>query len=219
MSQLGALPRAAVVALPMAFGAWSVQAADIVDTAQDLGRFGGFLRLVEAAGLTDTLRGEGPLTLFAPTDEAIDRLPPGLLDRLVAAEDRETIETIVQAHIVADAAIGAEDLLGRAVEVATLGGGTLAIDGTTAVIMIAPIEVAITEIEGPRAAPPDRPVIPAAAVVLGAAYDPLADGPAMLATPEMTGVATVVAPDIEADNGVIHGIDLVLVPPDALWSF
>ena len=216
MSQLGALPRAAVVALSMAFGAWSVQAADIVDTAEDLGRFGGFLRLVEAAGLTDTLRGEGPLTVFAPTDEAIDRLPPGLLDRLVAAEDRETIEAIVQAHIVADAAIGAEDLLGRAVEVATLGGGTLAIDGTTAVIMVAPIEVAITEVEGPGA---DRPVIPAAAVAAGAASDPHADGPAMLVTPEMTGVATVVAPDIEADNGVLHGIDLVLVPPDALWSF
>ena len=221
MSNYGALPRAAALAVPLTFGAWTVQAADIIDTAEQAGRFTSFLQLVEAAGMVETLKGEGPFTVFAPTDEGVDQLPPDTLEQLLAEENRGPLETVIQSHIVADAAIRTRDLLGRAVEVATLGGGTLAIDGTTTVIMLVPVEVTITEVEGQAVVAPNSAVTPVSAIVVKAPPDPIddADRRATLAGEELIGVATVVEPDIEADNGVIHGIDLVLLPPDVLWSF
>ena len=221
MSHYGALPGAVALAVPIALGAWTVQAADILETAEQAGRFDGFLQLLEASGMAETLEGEGPFTVFAPTDEAVGRLPPGTQEPLLAEGNRKPLEAIVQSHIVADAAIRAGDLLGRAVEVATMGGGTLAIDGTTAVIMLVPVEVTITEVEGPAVVVPNGAVTPVSAFVVKPPHSIAADAdhPPTLVGEELVGVATVVEPDIEADNGVIHGIDLVLVPPEALWSF
>ena len=127
-----------------------------------------------------------------------------------ADENREPLEVVIQSHIVADAAIGRGPPWGRAVAVATVGGGTLAIDGTTAVIVLAPIEVTIREIEARAVVA--RPV----SAIRSMRQDPIAaaDHPAILAG----GVAMVVEPDIEADNGVLHGIDMVLLPPEMLWS-
>ena len=67
----------------------------------------GFLELLDAAGMAETLKGEGPFTVFAPTDEAFDQLPPAMLDQLLAEEEPEALEAVVQSHIVADAAIRA----------------------------------------------------------------------------------------------------------------
>ena len=139
--------RAVALAIPVTLAAWTVQAADLIETAEQVGRFNGFLGLLEAAGMADMLKREGPFTVFAPTDEAFALLPPGTLDRLLA-QDR-LLQDTVQSHIVPDAAIAAGDLLGQAVEVATLGGGTLAIDGTNGVIFLVPIEVSVTEVEWP----------------------------------------------------------------------
>lgn len=212
-----ALRRAVAVAAPITLGAWTVQAADIIETAKQDGRFDGFVYLLEAAGMVEGLQGEGPLTVFAPTDEALGQLPPQVLEWLFADENRGPLEVVVQSHIVADAAIRTRDLLGRAVEVATVGGGTLAIDGTTAVVLLAPIEVTSTEVEARAVEEHKSGAIPVSAILVNALYDPIADAnrPAILAG----GVAMVVEPDIEADNGVIHGIDSVLLPPEMLWSF
>jgi uncharacterized surface protein with fasciclin (FAS1) repeats len=212
-----ALRRAVALAIPITLGAWTVQAADIIETAEQDGRFNGFAYLLEAAGMVEMLQGEGPFTVFAPTDEALGQLPPEVLEWLFADENREPLEVVVQAHVIADAAIRTRDLLGRVVAVATLGGGTLAIDGTTAVILLAPIEVTITEVKARAVAEQKSVAIPVSAIVVDALHDPIADAnrPAILAG----GVAMVVEPDIEADNGVIHGIDSVLLPPEALWSF
>ena len=206
-----ALRRAVALAVPIALGAWTVQAADIIETAKQDGRFDGFVYLLEAAGMVEMLQGEGPLTVFAPTDEALGQLPPATLEWFFADQNREPLEVVIQSHIVADAAIRTRDLLGRAVAVTTVGGGTLAIDGTTAVIVLAPIEVTIREIEA--GAVVARPV---SAILVDALQDPIAaaDHAAILAG----GVATVVEPDIEADNGVLHGIEMVLLPPEMLWS-
>ncbi|HYZ26926.1 MAG TPA: fasciclin domain-containing protein [Geminicoccaceae bacterium] len=219
MTHYATLARAAALALPMALGAWAAQAADLIRTAEQDGRFNGFLALIEAAGMAETLEGEGPFTVFAPIDEAFDHLPPDMLDRLLA--EKKPLEAVVQSHIVADAAILTGHLLDRAVEVPTIGGGTLAIDGTSAVILLAPIEVTITEVEAQPVVERRSGAMPVSATVVEALQD--AGTNLNRSTPpaqqELVGAAAVVAPDIEADNGVIHGIDLVLLPPEALWWF
>ena len=221
MSHYATLPRAVALALPITLGAWTVQAADIVQTAEQDGRFNGFLHLLEAAGMAETLKGKGPFTVLAPTDDAFDRLPPAMLDQLLTEENRKPLEAVVQSHIVADAAILTGHLLSRAVEVPTVGGGTLAIDGTTGIIALAPIEPSVTEVGGQTVRESRSVATPISVIVVEAPRDPgaAADRPATAVAQELVGVATVVAPDIGADNGVIHGIDLVLLPPEVLWSF
>jgi uncharacterized surface protein with fasciclin (FAS1) repeats len=212
-------PRAVALAIPVTLAAWTVQAADLIETAEQVGRFNGFLGLLEAAGMADMLKREGPFTVFAPTDEAFALLPPGTLDRLLA-QDRLLQET-VQSHIVPDAAIAAGDLLGQAVEVATLGGGTLAIDGTNGVVFLVPIEVSVTEVEGQPVVEQKSVATPISAIVVESPHDSVA-GTGRIATPveqEPMGVAMVVEPDIGADNGVMHGIDLLLLPSEVLESF
>ena len=156
---------------------------------------------------------------FAPVDEAFGQLPPGVLEWLLGEETGKALEAVVQSHIVPGAALLTEDLLDREVEVETLGGTMLAIGGTAGVILVVPLEASHHGIEG--RAEPKSEAIPASAIVVEARQDAVADAEpsAMPAEQELTAVATVVEPDIEADNGVIHGIDLVLLSPEALWSF
>jgi uncharacterized surface protein with fasciclin (FAS1) repeats len=142
-----------------------------------------------------------------------------VLEWLLAEESGKAIEAVVLSHIVAGAALLTEDLLDREVEVETLGGGALAIGGTAGIILVVPLEATITEVK--RRAEPKSEAIPAPATVVEAPQDVVADAEssAMPAEHELMGVATVVEPDIEADNGVIHAIDLVLLSPEALRSF
>jgi uncharacterized surface protein with fasciclin (FAS1) repeats len=200
-------------------GAWTVQAADIIQTAEQDGRFNGFLLLLDAAGMIEVLEGEGPFTVFAPVDEAFGQLPPGVLEWLLAEETGKALEAVTQSHIVPGAALLTQDLLGREVEVETLGGAMLAVGGTAGVILVVPLEATITEVEGQ--AKPKSEGIPRSGIVIETPQNAVAgaDPSAMPAEQELTAVAVVVEPDIEADNGVIQGIDLVLLPPDALRSF
>ena len=219
MSHYAALPKAVALAVPLTLGAWTAQAADIIQTAQQDGRFTGFLHLLEAAGMVEVLEGQGPFTVFAPVDEAFGQLPPGVLEWLLAEETGKALEAVIQSHIVPGAALLTEDLLDREVEVETLGGARLGVGGTAGVILVVPLEATITEVEGQ--AEPKSEAIPASAIVVETPQDAVAgaDPSAMPAEQELTAVAMVVEPDIEADNGVIQGIDLVLLPPEALRSF
>jgi uncharacterized surface protein with fasciclin (FAS1) repeats len=72
--------------------------ADIVETAKAAGSFNTLAKAIEAAGLTETLKGEGPFTVFAPTDEAFAKLPKGTLESLL--QDREKLATILKYHVV-----------------------------------------------------------------------------------------------------------------------
>ncbi len=74
-------------------------AKDIVDTAVDAGSFTTLVAAVEAAGLVDTLKGEGPFTVFAPTDEAFAALPEGTVEGLLA--DPEALAKVLTYHVVA----------------------------------------------------------------------------------------------------------------------
>ncbi|MET0696478.1 MAG: fasciclin domain-containing protein [Acidimicrobiia bacterium] len=72
--------------------------ADIVDVATEAGNFSTLLTAVEAAGLVETLQGDGPYTVFAPTDEAFAALPEGTLDGLLA--DTEALSQVLLYHVV-----------------------------------------------------------------------------------------------------------------------
>lgn len=73
-------------------------AKDIVDTAVQAGSFGTLVKAVQAAGLVDTLKGDGPFTVFAPTDEAFAKIPSDQLDALLA--DKEKLVSVLTYHVV-----------------------------------------------------------------------------------------------------------------------
>ncbi len=73
---------------------------DIVDTAAEAGSFGTLVAAVQAAGLVETLKGEGPFTVFAPTDEAFAALPEGTVETLLKPENKEQLIAILTYHVV-----------------------------------------------------------------------------------------------------------------------
>lgn len=77
------------------------QVMDIVDTAVADGRFTTLVAAVQAAGLVDTLKGEGPFTVFAPTDDAFAKLPAGTIDELLKSENKQQLTDILLYHVMA----------------------------------------------------------------------------------------------------------------------
>ncbi|WP_343116509.1 fasciclin domain-containing protein [Ostreiculturibacter nitratireducens] len=73
---------------------------DIVDTAVGAGSFTTLVAAVEAAGLVDTLKGEGPFTVFAPTDDAFAALPEGTVEDLLKPENKDQLTAILTYHVV-----------------------------------------------------------------------------------------------------------------------
>ena len=73
---------------------------DIVDTAVEAGSFKTLVTAVKAAGLVDTLKGEGPFTVFAPTDEAFAKLPKGTVASLLKPENKQKLVDILTYHVV-----------------------------------------------------------------------------------------------------------------------
>ena len=73
---------------------------DIVDTAVAAGNFNTLATALQAAGLADTLKGNGPFTVFAPTDEAFGKLPPGTVESLLKPENKEKLKAILLYHVV-----------------------------------------------------------------------------------------------------------------------
>ena len=73
---------------------------DIVDTAVSAGSFNTLVAAVQAAGLAETLKGEGPFTVFAPTDDAFAKLPAGTLEDLLKPENKDKLAAILTYHVV-----------------------------------------------------------------------------------------------------------------------
>lgn len=73
---------------------------DIVDTAVAAGSFNTLVAAVQAAGLVDTLKGPGPFTVFAPTDDAFAKLPEGTVENLLKPENKDTLVAILTYHVV-----------------------------------------------------------------------------------------------------------------------
>lgn len=107
---------------------------DIVDTAVDAGSFNTLAAALEAAGLVDTLKGEGPFTVFAPTDEAFAKLPDGTVESLLLPENKEQLVAILTYHVV-PGTVTADQVVGLT-EAKTVNGAMLdiaVVDGTVKV--------------------------------------------------------------------------------------
>lgn len=142
----------------------AVRAADIVDTAVSAGSFKTLVAAVQAAGLVDALKGKGPLTVFAPTDEAFAKLPAGTLEKLLKPESKKTLTAILTYHVVKGdySAARITKPKSKVYGLKPLQGELITVDTSKGV--------------------------------------------------KVSG-ATVRKADIKADNGVIHVIDQVMLPP------
>ena len=113
---------------------------DIVDTAVAAGSFNTLATALTAAGLVDTLRGAGPFTVFAPTDEAFAKLPAGTVESLLKPENKEKLRRLLTYHVVAGKVTAADAMKvksakavsGDSITVATKGG-TVMVDGAKVV--------------------------------------------------------------------------------------
>lgn len=105
---------------------------DIVDTAVAAGSFTTLVAAVTAAGLVDTLKGTGPFTVFAPSDDAFAKLPAGTVDDLVKPENKDKLAAILTLHVLSGA-VHAADITGKTLNPASVNGETLAVDGTNGV--------------------------------------------------------------------------------------
>jgi uncharacterized surface protein with fasciclin (FAS1) repeats len=100
MRVLKLLAAIALVGLVTTQSAVAQQQDDIVDTAVKAGSFETLVAAVQAAGLVDVLKGEGPFTVFAPTDEAFAALPEGTVESLLQPENRDQLVSILTYHVV-----------------------------------------------------------------------------------------------------------------------
>jgi uncharacterized surface protein with fasciclin (FAS1) repeats len=124
----------------LSFAALSVQAKDIVDTAVAAGSFKTLATALQAAGLIDTLKGPGPFTVFAPTDDAFAKIPKADLDALL--KDKAKLTAVLTYHVV-PGKVMAKDV--KAGKVKTVQGSELTI-GTTGGVTVDAAKVTKTDI-------------------------------------------------------------------------
>ena len=98
---------------------------DIVDTAVGAGSFTTLVAAVQAAGLVDTLKGDGPFTVFAPTDEAFAALPEGTVATLLLPENKDQLVSILTYHVVAGKVMSTD--LSNGMMATTVQGGNVTI--------------------------------------------------------------------------------------------
>ncbi|HUU35604.1 MAG TPA: fasciclin domain-containing protein, partial [Vicinamibacterales bacterium] len=109
------------------------QGQDIVDTAVAAGQFKTLAAALQAAGLVDTLKGEGPFTVFAPTDAAFAKLPKGTVEDLLKPENKAKLTAILTYHVVSGKVMAADvvkltsakTVQGGSAKVSTMGGGVM----------------------------------------------------------------------------------------------
>lgn len=108
---------------------------DIVDVAVEAGSFETLVAAVQAAGLVETLKGEGPFTVFAPTDEAFAALPAGTVESLLLPENRDQLVAVLTYHVI-PGAVMASDIAGKALNVDTVQGAPIAVNATGGSVLI-----------------------------------------------------------------------------------
>lgn len=121
----------------------NASAADLVDTAV-AGRFNTLATALKAAGLVDALKGPGPFTVFAPTDEAFAKLPPGTLENLLKPENKGELRKILSYHVVAGR-VTAKDVV-KLDSAKTMEGGSVSIHAGNSGVMVNNAHVTRTDI-------------------------------------------------------------------------
>jgi uncharacterized surface protein with fasciclin (FAS1) repeats len=135
-------------------------AVDVIEAARASGRFADFIAAADAAGLSETLKGKGPFTLFAPTDDAFAKLASDSMTELMSEKNKSVLRAVISFHF-AVGQVSAARFAGTTIRAKSFEGGELLIRGQDGLV-----------VNGAR----------------------------------------VILPDIEAQNGVIHGVNRVLWP-------
>ena len=123
-----AISASALLATSQAF------AADIVDTAVAAGNFKTLAAALQAAGRVDTLKGAGPFTVFAPTDEAFAKLPAGTVEDLLKPENKAKLVSILTYHVVAGKVMAA-DVVGKKTMAKSVQGSEIEVNGMDGVMV------------------------------------------------------------------------------------
>jgi uncharacterized surface protein with fasciclin (FAS1) repeats len=135
-----------VAAAVLAVGAVRVnaQGKDIVDTAVAAGQFKTLAAALKAAGLVETLKGSGPFTVFAPTDEAFAKLPNGTVEDLLKPENKAKLTAILTYHVVPGKVMAAEVV--KVKEAKTVQGGSLKVNAAGGTVKVDNATVVKTDI-------------------------------------------------------------------------
>ena len=129
-----------ISAVALAVASFSAQAADIVDTAVAAGSFKTLAAALQAAGLVETLKGKGPFTVFAPTDDAFAKVPKAELDALL--KDKAKLTAVLTYHVVAGKVMASDVKAGK---VKTVQGSELTV-ATAGGVMVDSAKVIKTDI-------------------------------------------------------------------------
>jgi uncharacterized surface protein with fasciclin (FAS1) repeats len=139
--EMGFTMKKTLIASILAFGmVLSAQASDIVETAKNAGSFKTLVTALGAAGLVDTLKGKGPFTVFAPTDEAFAKIPKADLDALL--KDKAKLTSVLTYHVVPGKVMAADVKAGK---VKTVQGSELTVS-TSMGVMVDKAKVTKTDI-------------------------------------------------------------------------
>jgi len=107
---------------------------DVVDTAVAAGSFKTLAKALDAAGLVTTLKGAGPFTVFAPTDEAFAKLPAGTLETLLKPENREKLRRILTYHVVSGKVMASDAMKLQSAK--AVSGDTIAVKAQNGVVHV-----------------------------------------------------------------------------------
>jgi uncharacterized surface protein with fasciclin (FAS1) repeats len=120
------------------------QNRDIVDTAVATGQFKTLAAALKAAGLIDTLKGNGPFTVFAPTDEAFAKLPKGTVEDLLKPENKAKLTAVLTYHVVPGKVMAADVI--KVKEAKTVQGSSLKVNAAGGKVMVDNATVVKTDI-------------------------------------------------------------------------
>jgi uncharacterized surface protein with fasciclin (FAS1) repeats len=133
-----------ILVAPVGAGSYG-EKKDIVDTAVDAGAFNTLVAAAQAADLVDALKADGPITVFAPTDEAFAKLPAGTVENLLKPENRDQLVAILTYHVVPGSVMAADVV--KLDKAATVNGQSVMIQVADGGVQIDNANVIATDIK------------------------------------------------------------------------
>lgn len=134
------------LALTLALPAGAARAENLMEAAEASGKFDIWVSAMEAAGLSERLTKDGPFTVFAPTDEAFERLPDGSVEALLQPENRTQLVRLMEYHL-AKGRFDSDRLTGRVTHLESLQGAEIQIEGRYDELLVDAAEAVETDIK------------------------------------------------------------------------